>query len=150
MYKKKTRNIVKSVLYSLIALIQISLVITAFVLEKLTAKKAGVMRHIYSRRLQFEQGIFSHNNLKMQSIAIITLSILFTVLLIFAIRKRSSNFHRIQLAKGLMLSILTVIVINSNIFIDMLAYPYFIIVFELVLMIQIIIILILQFNINRY
>jgi len=141
MKNKRVNNKIKGILYSFILLVQISLAITVFILEKLTTKKAGVMRHIHYRRLEFDQGLFFNNNLTMHSFLVIALGILFTVLLIFAVKKRKNKFLKIQLAIGLILSFLVTVVIKNNYFIDMLSYPYFIIAFELLLALQIIVIL---------
>ena len=47
------------ILYILTLIIQVGIVIGTFVVEYLTNKKAGVMHHVYYRRYQFENGIFS-------------------------------------------------------------------------------------------
>lgn len=40
-------NSLKEILYTLIAFIQVALIITVFIVQDLTSKKAGVMRYIY-------------------------------------------------------------------------------------------------------
>ena len=49
------------ILYILTLIIQVGIVIGTFVVEYLTNKKAGVMHHVYYRRYQFENGIFSQS-----------------------------------------------------------------------------------------
>ena len=51
------------ILYILTLIIQVGIVIGTFVVEYLTNKKAGVMHHVYYRRYQFENGIFSQSNI---------------------------------------------------------------------------------------
>ncbi|WP_132984401.1 hypothetical protein [Tissierella praeacuta] len=140
MRNRTTMNIIKSVLYGFIALIQIGFITIVFIIDNLTRKKAGVMRHIYSRRLQYEQSIYSSSNLFKHSILGVILCILFIVLFIYSIKKKQNPFLRVQLILGLVMSLLVPIVINSNYFISMMSYPYFIMVFELILLIQAIVV----------
>lgn len=143
MYRKTVKNTrFKGIIYGIILLLQIALLTTVFVINHLTTKKAGVMRHIYSRRLQYEQSIFTQENLLRHNIVLIVLCILLAVLLILSIKKILKLFVKIQISIGLILNLCTIAVINSKFFIDMLAYPYFIIAFELALLIQAIVILI--------
>lgn len=155
MYREKNlKGMIKGIIYAIALLIQVALIVTVFAIDYLTRKRAGVMRHVYTKRLQYEQGIFTQVNLIKHNIILIVLCILFTLLLIYAIKRRRKIFTEIQITIGIMMSLLTIIVINSKYFIDMLAYPYFIIAFELVLLIQTIVITIVilqtyQFN-KRY
>ena len=59
------------ILYILTLIIQVGIVIGTFVVEYLTNKKAGVMHHVYYRRYQFENGIFSQSNISTQKIILI-------------------------------------------------------------------------------
>ena len=59
-------NSLKKILYTLIAFIQVALIITVFIVQDLTSKKAGVMRHIYTRRYQLEESIFTSYNLNIK------------------------------------------------------------------------------------
>lgn len=143
MYREKNaKGIIKGVIYGIGVFLQVALIVSVFVINSLTTKKAGVMRHVYSRRLQYEQGIFTQDNLIKHNIVLIVLCILFAVLLLYAIKRRRKIFTGIQIAMGIMMNLLTIIAINSNYFIDMLAYPYFIMAFELALLIQTIVIII--------
>ncbi|WP_352420247.1 hypothetical protein [Proteiniborus sp.] len=153
MYREKNaKGIIKRVIYAIVALLQVALIVAVFVINNLTTKKAGVMRHVYSRRLQYEQSIFTQVNLIKHNIILIVLCILFAVLLFYAIKRRRKIFTGIQITIGLIISLLTAIAINSKCFIDMLAYPYYIIAFELALLIQIIVIIIviLQVYFRQY
>ncbi|SCG82264.1 hypothetical protein DW1_0655 [Proteiniborus sp. DW1] len=151
MYRKKnSRGIIKGIIYAIALLLQVALIVTVFVINNLTAKRAGVMRHVYTKRLQYEQGIFTQVNLTKHNIILIALCILFAVLLFYAIKRRQKIFTGIQIAIGIMMSLLTIIVINSKYFIDILAYPYFIIAFELALLIQTIIIIIVILQVYQY
>lgn len=138
-------SILKRILFVLIALIQIALIVAPFIVNDLATKKAGVYRHVYTRRIQYELGVFFHNNLMNHSLLVIALSIIFIILLIYAMRKRRSIFAKIQIVLGLIISLFTYFVVNGNYFVEKMAYPYFIIGFELVLLIQTMLVIILQF-----
>lgn len=151
MYREKNlKGMIKGIIYAIALLIQVALIVTVFAIDYLTRKRAGVMRHVYTKRLQYEQGIFTQVNLIKHNIILIVLCILFTLLLIYAIKRRRKIFTEIQITIGIMMSLLTIIVINSKYFIDMLAYPYFIIAFELALLIQTIIIIIVILQVYQY
>lgn len=142
MYREKNaKSVIKGVIYAIAVFLQVALIVTVFVINNLTTKKAGVMRHVYSRRIQYEQGLFTQDNLIKHNIVLIVLCILIAVLLFYAIKRRLKMFAGIQITIGLIMNLLTIIVINSNYFIDMLAYPYFIIAFELALLLQTIVII---------
>lgn len=135
-------KIVKKIIYIFAVIVQILLITSAFVLNSLTDTKAGVMHHVYYKRYEYEQGIYSQSNLTIQSIVAVAICILLAFLLFLAIKKGKDKFHIIQIALGLISGILVYFVINNSVFIDMLAYPYFIMAFEFVLGIQIVIIII--------
>ncbi|WP_416198988.1 MAG: hypothetical protein ACFWUA_04575 [Sporanaerobacter sp.] len=137
-------KIIKSI-YIFIAFIQVVLITAVFIIDNLTSKKAGVNHHIYYRRHQFEQNIYSINNLLWQNILAVVLGIIFLIFLIFAIKYRKSLFVKIQLSITVVLSFLLSGIISSQFFIDKLAYPYFIMVFQLILIIQILFIIVMGF-----
>ena len=139
MKRNNVIKVLKNVFYVFAALIQISLITVVFVLNYLTVKKAGVMRHIYSRILQYEQTIFSHSNLIKYSFISIVLGIIFIILIFNAIKKGKGRFVKFHMVLGALMSFMLVVVINSDLFINMLAYPYFIIAFSLSLMIEVIV-----------
>ncbi len=134
-------NSLKKILYTLIAFIQVALIITVFIVQDLTSKKAGVMRHIYTRRYQLEESIFTSYNLNVLSILSILLSLILIFLVLYNIKNNKSKFYIIQLIISLLISIMVFIVIKLNYFVNMMAYPYFIIVFLVVLFLQLIILL---------
>lgn len=140
MKNKNIIRIIKSIVYGFIALVQISLITIVVVINHLTTKKAGVMRHVYSRRLQYQEGIYSSNNLLKHSLFGGILAILFIILLIYALNRKQSLFLKVQLVLGSSMGLLIPIVINSNFFINTMSYPYFIMAFELILIIQIVVI----------
>ena len=115
------------ILYILTLITQVGIVIGTFVVEYLTNKKAGVMHHVYYRRYQFENGIFSQSNISTQ------------ILAIMALKSKRSRFFKIQSILTLLISLILYIVMSSSYFINMLAYHYFIMAFALVLMIQVLV-----------
>ncbi len=131
--------------YALTCFIQASLIGAVFIINDLTGKKAGVMHHVYYKRNQYEQGIYSLENLGWQKLLAVILGILFLLFLIYAVKEKKNRFYKIQLFIASVISFLVYFVICSNFFISMLAYPYFIMVLEWVLLIQIIIIIGIHF-----
>ncbi|MGL5314494.1 MAG: hypothetical protein ACRC92_14690 [Peptostreptococcaceae bacterium] len=136
------KNLFARVLYILIAIIQISIIVGVFVVQYLTKKKAGVLHHIYYRKYQFENGLFSPENISKQNIAVLVIILLFTILFVYLIKSNKSTFYKVQASIGLLLSILLYVVINNAYFISKVAYHYFIMAFALVLLIQMIVILV--------
>jgi hypothetical protein len=125
------------ILYIFTLLVQLTLGISVCTLQYLTNKKAGVNHHIYYRKYQFENGIFSENNINYIKIIPIILMIISVYLLI---KNRNKNkFLITQIIITLVFSMILYLIISSNYFINMLAYHYFIMFFSIILFIQIII-----------
>ncbi|WP_195945335.1 hypothetical protein [Paraclostridium bifermentans] len=131
----------KKIIYTIIAIMQIAIIVGSFIIQYLTNIKAGVMHHVYFKRYVFENGIFSNSNIKIESNILIVISL---ILLIFSIyiflNKKNMKFLKIQLLIAIVVALSLYIIINSNYFISKLAYHYFIIAFASTLGIQIIII----------
>lgn len=128
-----------SIIYRLVAFIQSVIIVATFIIQYLTNKKAGVMHHVYYKKYQFENGIFSPENLQVQKIISIILIIIFLVLLAYFMKKRVSKFFKVQLVITTILSIMLFIVVSSGYFASKLAYHYFIIAYSLVLVIQVVV-----------
>lgn len=132
----------KKIIYTIIAILQIVIIVGSFIIQYLTNIKAGVMHHVYFKRYIFENGIFSNTNIKIQNNILILISI---VLIIFStyifLKKKNMKFLKVQLIIGMVVALSLYIIINSNYFINKLAYHYFIIAFALTLGIQILIVL---------
>lgn len=133
--------IFRKVAYSFALTFQLLLITAVIVVNWLTSKKAGVMHHVYYRRYQYEQGIYSEDSLLLQSIVILILGVLLITLLFRAIKRNRSLFFLIQIGIAVALACCLIYVINSQFFIGMIAYPYFIMVIELVLAIQILVVI---------
>lgn len=127
------------IIYRLVAFIQSAIIVATFIIQYLTNKKAGVMHHIYYKKYQFENGIFSPQNLQVQKIISIILIIIFLALLAYFMKKRVSEFFKVQLVITTILSVMLFIVMSSGYFASKLAYHYFIMAFALVLMIQVVV-----------
>lgn len=127
------------ILYILTLITQVGIVIGTFVVEYLTNKKAGVMHHVYYRRYQFENGIFSQSNINTQKTILIIFIAIFLILAIMALRSKRNRFFKLQSILTLLISLILYIVMSSSYFINMLAYYYFIMAFALVLMIQVLV-----------
>nr|WP_294573201.1 hypothetical protein [uncultured Romboutsia sp.] len=127
------------ILYILTLIIQVGIISATFIIEYLTNKKAGVMHHVYYRRYQFENSIFSQSNINTQKIILIIFIAIFLVLAIMALRSKRNRFFKIQSILTLLISLILYIVMSSSYFINMLAYHYFIMAFALVLVIQVLV-----------
>lgn len=125
------------ILYIITCIIQLIALLSGFVIEYLTKKKAGVMHHVYYRKYQFANGIFSAQNIQIMNIVFISLCILFFMILIYTIKKGKSKFYKDQVLIASIISFLIYIVINNNYFIERISYYYFIIFFIVALIIQI-------------
>lgn len=139
----KIKSITKLLFYKLIFLIEISIIVGVFIINHLTTTKGGVMRHIYSKRLEYEQTIYSKDLLEKQSISAILFAVLFTILLIYAIKNHKSILLKLELIAGIAISLSLPLVINFDFFINMMSYPYFIMACEIVILIQFLIVIIL-------
>ena len=143
------KKVIKLVLYILTLIIQISTVCGVFIVEYLTKKKAGVMRHVYYRKYQFENSIFSPHNISTLKIVSILVIILFLIVLIYVIKSKKSMFYRIQTSIAFIMSMAVYIVISSSYFSEKLAYHYFIMAFVLVLLIQILVLIATAFTAKK-
>ncbi|NEZ46748.1 hypothetical protein FDF74_05895 [Clostridium niameyense] len=130
---------IKAILYTMALIIQLFLIFTVFKLNSLAEIKGGLAHHIYYKRYEYEQGIYSTTNLNLHSNILLIIAILFIVFVILAIKSKKSIFYNIQFSLVTVFAIVTYYVIHSNTFIDMLAYYYFVMVFEINLIIQILI-----------
>lgn len=134
----KNKILVK-IFYILTLIIQVGIISATFIIEYLTNKKAGIMHHVYYRRYQFENSIFSQSNINTQKIILIIFIAIFLVLAIMALRSKRNRFFKIQSILTLLISLILYIVMSSSYFINMLAYHYFIMAFALVLVIQVLV-----------
>ena len=97
------------------------------------------MHHVYYRRYQFENGIFSQSNINTQKSILIIFIAIFLILAIIALRSKRNRFFKLQYIFTLLIILILYIVMSSSYFINMLAYYYFIMAFALVLMIQVLV-----------
>ncbi|MZQ76371.1 MAG: hypothetical protein GT589_09510 [Peptoclostridium sp.] len=141
----KSSKVIKAA-YAIAALIQLALVAAVVQLNSLTTKKAGVMHHVYYMKDKYAQGIYSPANLRLQSIAIIAVTVLAAGILAFAVRRKKSRFLKIQAGIAMVIGLVTWYIINSGFFKSLLAYPYFIMAFEIVLAIQMLILIGVKFT----
>ena len=118
------------ILYILTLIIQVGIVIGTFVVEYLTNKKAGVMHHVYYRRYQFENGIFSQSNINTQKSILIIFIAIFLILAIMALKSKRSRFFKIQSILTLLISLILYIVMSSSYFINMTSCITFIYTFS--------------------
>jgi len=135
----------KSIGYALLNFVQLAIIVAVFAIQYLTNKKAGVMHHVYYRKYQYENSIFSPENLQTQKMISIVISILLLALFIYIIKKRNTKFFKVSVAIATILSIVLYVVISSEYFASKLAYHYFIMAFALVLVIQIFIVMLSYF-----
>lgn len=130
---------IKKILYPIIVIIQTILWIGVIAIQYLTNKKAGVMHHVYYRKYQFENSIFSPENLLIQKNIAIVLIIIFFVIFIYLLKKNKNIFYKVQAGLTFISSFLIYISMSSRYFTEKLAYHYFIMAFVLVFIIQFIV-----------
>ena len=138
------KQFAKRLLYFVTLFIQVGLMIAVFAVNYLTGTKAGVYRHVYTRRMQYMEGFYNPTSIQWQSLLVASFCILLFILLLFSIKKRWGLFYKVQIVLAILLSLFVIIVMNSEFFITMMAYPYIIIVFEMVLAIQLMVIIVLS------
>lgn len=136
----------KKAFYIAAATVQLALVAAVVQLSNLTTKKAGVMHHVYFMKEKYANGIYSPANVRLQSIAIIAVAALAAGILAFAVMRKKSRFLKIQAGIAAVIGVVTWYVINSGFFKSLLAYPYFIMAFEIVLAIQMLILICVKFT----
>lgn len=140
----------KNIAYALLNFVQLAIIVAVFVIQYLTNKKAGVMHHVYYKKYQYENSIFSSENLQIQKMISIVIAILLLALFIYITKKRNTKFFKVQVGIAEILSIMLYIVISSEYFASKLAYHYFIMAFALVLVIQIFIVILSYFLQPKY
>jgi hypothetical protein len=138
------KQFVQKLLYFLLLFIQVGLVIAVFVVNYLSGTKAGVYRHVYTRRIHYMEGLYNSTSIQWQSLFVAGLCILLFILLFSSIKKRMDLFYKIQIALAILLSFFIIFVMNSEFFITMMVYPYIIIVFEIVFAIQLMVVIVLS------
>ena len=138
------KQFAQKLLYFLLVFIQFGLVIAVFVVNYLSGIKAGVYRHVYTRRMQYMEGFYNPNSIQWQSLLVASLCILLFLLLFSSIKRRMDLFYKVQIALAILLSLFITFVMNNKFFITMMAYPYIIIVFEIVFAIQLMVIIVLS------
>ncbi|KDR96585.1 hypothetical protein SAMN02745945_00167 [Peptoclostridium litorale DSM 5388] len=131
------KETIKKAVCVISAMIQVVTIGAVFVINDLTDKKAGVMHHVYYKRHQYESGIYSTANLNWQVIVAALLGVVFTAIFIHAVKLKKGMFYKSQSALAALVGFSVIVVIKGSFFIDMLAYPYFIMAFEIAMGIQV-------------
>ena len=138
------KQFAQKLLYFLLVFIQFGLVIAVFVVNYLSGIKAGVYRHVYTRRMHYMEGLYNPTSIQWQSLLVASLCILLFILLFSSIKRRMDLFYKVQIALAILLSLFIIFVMNSEFFITMMAYPYIIMVFEIVFAIQLMVVIVLS------
>ncbi|SKA83014.1 hypothetical protein SAMN05443428_10523 [Caloramator quimbayensis] len=135
------RNNIKKIINVLINSIQLLLIFALFILSYLSDKKAGVNHHIIYMSYKYKEGIYSPLSLKIQSIIIALIVILLLLSLLKSRRliKEAVSFNNVM---AIIIGIFLLLIINFSFFKNMIAYVYFVMVFEIVFALQILTILI--------
>jgi len=129
---------IKTCVLSLAIIIQAGLVGGVAALQRLTRLKAGVMRHLYQRRLQYEQAFLTPQFLWGLSFLNLVGAVLCLYRAYCQHRKKGNRRAVIywQIAGGL--NLWNLFVVHGTYFKDLLAHPYFMLAFHLVWVIQVI------------
>lgn len=128
----------KSIIF-LGAIIQVTLLAVPWIINYLCNTKAGVMHHVYYRKVQYLNGIYNPTNLNLQIAISLIIFCVFIYSMIKIIKKYGFFTMKIELFIGIIASIFLVIVSKYSYFINQDAYPYFIMSFELIVILQILI-----------
>ena len=120
------------IIYFVLTILQLILISSGFFLNYLSSKKAGVMRHIYTRGLEHQSGIYSPDALLIHQILIVSAAVL--VLLMLKNQKRSKSFESIF---SVFLALGFILIVNLDGFRNMIAYTYILMGFEASVFIQI-------------
>ena len=137
------KQFAQKLLYFFLLFIQVGLIAAVFTVNYLTGTKAGVYRHVYTKRMQYMEGLYNPNSIQWQSLLAAFLCILLMILFFSAIKKSRSLFYKVQIVLAVLLGFFVIIVMNSGFFIAMMAYPYLIMIFEIVFAIQLIVVIVL-------
>jgi|GEM_PF-918177 len=140
--QKNNLSLIKKIIYAILCVVQILLIVIVNIVSYLSDKKAGVNHHVYYMRYQYQNGIFSSQNLRIQSVLIC----LITVILIFRLIKYKNKFSKFTFIQNLIavfIGLLLLIMINTTLFQGLLAYFYFIMAFEIVFVLQLLVILLI-------
>ena len=70
------KQFAQKLLYFLLVFIQFGLVIAVFVVNYLSGIKAGVYRHVYTRRMHYMEGLYNPTSIQWQSLLVASLCIL--------------------------------------------------------------------------
>lgn len=138
------KQLAQKLLYFLLLFIQVGLMTAVFTVNYLAGTKAGVYRHVYTRRMQYMEGLYNPNSIQWQSLLAACFCIILLILLFSSIKRRMGLFYKLQISLAILLSFFVIIVMNSEFFIAMMAYPYIIIIFEIVFAIQFMIVIVLS------
>ena len=138
------KQLAQKLLYIVLLFIQVGLMIAVFAVNYLADIKAGVYRHVYTRRMQYMEGFYNPSSIHWQSLLAVCFCIILFILLYSSIKRSKDLFYKIQIALAILLSFFVIIVMNSQFFITMMAYPYFIMVFEIVFFIQLMVVIVLS------
>lgn len=138
------KQVAQKILYFVSLLIQVGLIIAVFVVNDLAGTKAGVYRHVYTRRMQYMEGFYNPNSIQWQSLLVACVCVILFILLFSSIKRRMGLFYKLQIVLAILLSFFIIFVMKSEFFITMMAYPYFIIVFEIVFAIQLMFVIVLS------
>lgn len=130
------RNNFNKILSALMHTIQLLLIFALSILSYLSDKKAGVNHHIIYMSYKYKEGIYSPVSLNIQSI-IIALIVILIAFRLFKSRRITKEF-----SIAIILGMFLLLIINWSFFKNMIAYVYFIMVFEIVFALQILMILI--------
>lgn len=131
----------KNVFYKIILLFQVILALASFVLDYLTDKKAGILHHIYYRKYQFENSIFSVSNIKIQKMILIFVILVSILLLVYAFYKSKNETLKFQTTLFTVFSLFLYFIYSSKFFIEKISYHYFIIAFSVIVFVQIFVVI---------
>lgn len=106
------------------------------ILQFLSDKKAGIMHHIYYKRYEYESSWMSEVELQKYMIIAVIIGV---ILVLYSIKRYKDNSKKLSMNRLYVLNIMIFLLaytFKSQFLKSFLAYPYFLIVFIFVILIQ--------------
>ncbi|MBP2027532.1 magnesium-transporting ATPase (P-type) [Acetoanaerobium pronyense] len=140
-----SEKLIYKIFYGLMLMIQGLLISGSFMLSHLAKSKAGVMRHIYTKRLVYETGFLYSDIFNLFIYVFLFISIL--ILTIYLYNKKTTNlFEKFQAFIYFITSLFTLSVMKNDFFISFLSHPYILIACFLSCVIQFLFLILLLFE----
>lgn len=140
------KKIMRNLIIGIGAILKIALLLLPWIINDLCSKKAGVMHHVYYRKVQYFNGIYRDELLNIQIIVAIIIGAIFINEFRKVFRCKKYFIYKIELILGIIASLSMSIISKNEYIINKVAAPYFIMALEIFIIMQFIICMILKFK----